>query len=317
MFRKEVERYPLWAWIFTAVSAPAARLAGRGPWLPVLLLAAGCCLLCWGLHRLAPDEPRFGKLYCLAQFLFLIPVAGEMIRMSQDCWPTGVSFPLVPATLALLAAANAWNGAERASRVGGILFWLLALLYSLVLLSGLKDIESSWLAPQMSLPSGGLPLILLLPAAALLLRRSGSRKAEQLGLGLIFLFTAAAALLTVGNLSPRVAAAAGDPFYIFSKSLRFLGVAERFEALVSVALTMSYFALLSLLFSIAGNLAETIRPDWGKAGVLICSVGGVGLLLAPPMPGGVLSAGALFLWAGLPLAYWGVLKKGEKKEKST
>lgn len=318
MFREEVPRAPLWAWIFVAVSAPIARLAGGSAWPGVLILSLLCGCLCWGIHMLCPDAAQWQRWYCLMQFLFLLPAAGEMARLAENCWPTGGSFPVVPITLVVLAAANAWNGAARASRVGGVLFWLLALLYCLVLFSGVQDVRPEWLAPRMDLPKPLLAVALLLPGAAAMLPKSGGRGAAGWGLALIFGFSLLLSLLVSGNLSPAVAASSPDPFYAFSKSLSFLGVAERFEAFVSVALTMSYFGMLSLLFALGGFLLESVHPRWGRAGVLLCALGSMLLLLAPPVPEIVLAVGAAVLWLGLPLLQGTFMKiKAKKPEKGT
>lgn len=318
MFREEVSRAPLWAWIFVAASAPIARLAGGSAWPGVLILSLACCGLCFWIHWVCPDAVRWQRWYCLLQLLFLILAAGEMARLTESCWPTGGSFPVVPITLVVLAAASAWSGAARASRVGGVLFWLLALLYCLVLFSGVQDVKPEWLAPRMELPKPLLVLALLLPGAAAMLPKSGSRRAAGWGLALIFGFSVLLSLLVSGNLSPMVAATSEDPFYAFSKSLSFLGVVERFEAFVSVALTMSYFGMLSLLFAIGGFLLETVHAGWGRAGVLLCALGSVGLLFLPQLPENVHAVGAVVFWAGLPLAQGIFMKiKMKKLGKST
>lgn len=301
MFRKKVEQYPLWAWIFVAISAPAAQLAGRGPWLSVLLLSIVCGGLCWGIHTLSEEQPEIRRWYCVVEFLFLALILGKFAGMSAGCWPTGNSYPTVPLILLILAAFSALDGANRASRVGGVLFWFLALLYAVVLAAGAKELNISWLAPSMEPPSVLLVTVLLIPAVASFLPKEKG-KASALALVILGIFATVISLLTEGTMSQSVVTSQEEPFYTFSKSLSLFGVVERFESLVSVALTLSYFALLSFLLSTAGHLADGIRFGWGRGGVICC--GGIAaavMLFCPELPGVLLALLSVFFWGLLPL----------------
>ena len=106
-------------------------------------------------------------------------------------------------------------------------------------------------------------------------------------------------LFTVGTLSQGVAETVSWPFYESGKSLSIFGVAERFEAFISVASTMGYFALYSLLLSALGHMAQHTFGR-GKAGI-ICGAAASGVfMLLPALPPVVVSMGVLTLWILLP-----------------
>lgn len=312
MFHEKVDPAPLWAWTLAGASAPIAILAARGPWLSCICLAAVCGLLCWSVQTLA-GEPLRSRAGCVVQFVFLPVFACEMARLSLRLWEGG-EVPYTAFVLLALAAAGAWNGAKRASHIGGVLFWFLALLYAVALGSGVKNIHFDFLRPDFDLPDARLPAVLLLPAATALLPVGGKRWSVRSGVALAVL-TAAVGLLVAGTLSGGIAAQIGDPFYEYSKSLSLFGVAERFEALVSVALTMGMYAVLSILLSMAGLFADTVRPGLGRWGVVLCALAAGALLLLPAVPGAALSAGSILLWGVFPLArsLW-QRKKGQDVE---
>ncbi len=320
MFHEKVDPAPLWAWTLAGASAPIAMLAARGPWLSCVCLAAVCGLLCWSVQTLA-GEPLCSRAGCAVQFAFLPIFACEMARLSLRLWEGGEA-PYSAFVLLALATAGAWNGAKHASHVGGVIFWFLALLYALTLGSGVKNVHFDFLRPDFDLPDARLPAVLLLPAATALLPAAGKRWSARSGVALAA-FTATVGLLVAGTLSGGIAARIGDPFYEYSKSLSLFGVAERFEALVSVALTMGFYAVLSILLSMAGLFADTIRPGLGRWGVVLCAVAAGALLLLPAVPGAAVSAGSILLWGAFPLArsLWQrgngrnvEVKKVEKKE---
>lgn len=273
-------------------------LAARGPWLSCVCLAAVCGLLCWSVQTLA-GEPLRSRVGCAVQFVFLPVFACEMARLSLRLWEGGEGAYTAFVLLAL-AAAGAWNGAKRASHIGGVLFWFLALLYALTLGSGVKNIHPDFLRPDFDLPDARLPAVLLLPAATALLPAAGKRWSVRSGVALT-IFTAAIGLLAVGTLSGGIAARIDDPFYEYSKSLSLFGVAERFEALVSVGLTMGFYAMFSVVLSMAGLFADTIRPGLGRWGIALCAIAAGALLLLPAVPGIAVSAGSILLWGVFPL----------------
>lgn len=128
-----------------------------------------CGLACWAVHSLAREKTKWPKWLCMAEVLGTAVAAGSMAGWTRSVWPTAEHPSAVWFTLILLAAASTWNGANQASRVGGILIWLLALLYSGILAAGIKEIKLEWLIPQTGRGSWELAAAFLTPAAAVFL----------------------------------------------------------------------------------------------------------------------------------------------------
>lgn len=317
LFSRDVDKYPLWAWIVGGMTAPLAYLAGRDSWLVVLAVGAACCALCRLVLWTADRQSIHARWYCVVQVIWLAVISQEITGWTAQCWPTGNGFPLVPLTLLVLATFAAWDGAERASRTGSVLFWFLALLYGIILASGIQNLEWEYLRPDIELPSPLLIVVFLIPAVASFLpspKRGGSA-----ALALVLLFSVAVSVLTVGTLSQQVAQASPLPFYEFSKSLSLFGIAERFEAFVSVALTIGFFSVLSFLLSAAGHLTELVLPGKGRAGVLLTAVvAGLFMVVLPKIPALLLACLSTLLWTVLPLAIAGFqgLKKSKKTKKT-
>lgn len=317
MFNEKVNQYPLWAWVLVGMSAPVAQFASREQWTAVLIMAAACGGLCWGIHALDSGEPVSRRWYCAVEYLFLMLITGEFARLSASCWPTGGSYPIVPLTLLILAVFSALDGANRASRAGSVIFWFLALLYAVVLTASVKNLRGNWMMPALEAPSAFLIVVFLLPAVASFLPREKGG-AAGIALTAIGIFAAVISLLTSGTMSQNAIKTLEDPFYEFSKSLSLFGVAERFEALISVALTLGYFAMLSFLLSAAGHLAERVRTGWGRPGVICCgAAGGLILLFCPRIASLWLAVLCVVLWGILPFTTlcWSKFEKSKKSEK--
>lgn len=318
MSKNKINAVTLGAWLFAAITAPLAQIGAGAPWLYVLAVGAICGVLCWCIHSLSGGDCCTAKWYCLVQLLFLAIATGAITNWTADCWPTGSTFPVVPLVLLALAAASAWDGGIRASRTGGVVFWFVALLFVIILAAGVKNQRTEWLRPEWELGDGRLIFVFLIPAVATFLPREKGK-----GYGITFLavlfFGLAATLLTIGALSPKVAKGMAFAFYEYSKSLSLLGVAERFEAFVSVALTMGYFALLSLLLSGAYHLTETLGKGSGRYGILFCVAAAAICIGFYPIGTQIwLPMCAVLLWGVLPFGVHAVekIKKSKNGEKS-
>ena len=87
--------------------------------------------------------------------------------------------------------------------------------------------------------------------------------------------------------------------------MRVLGVAERLEAFVSVASTLGYFALYSLLLNAAGVQGERIKQDYKKSVIFtVAMVSGV-FTVFPAIRMEILGVGSLIVWVLLPLLWGG------------
>lgn len=301
MSNKQVRSAPLLAWLLAAMSVPLAMVVAGQDYVCVALVALACCLLCGCVVSISGGNCCGGRLFCAIQLLWLIVATGVAIHWAENVWQTEKSGLAVSATLLILAALSAYSGAERSSRIGSTVFWLLALLYALILASGIGNLKTQWLSPRMERCSPMMIFALLIPVVITFLPRE-KEKGIWAVLTVIFALAVLMAVWTVGTISPQVAAKTAFPFYEYSKSMNLFGVANRLEAFVSVALTMGVYSLLTLFLSGAGSLTEKWFPGKGSAGVVVCAVLSALLTFAvPQIPEMVFGCGALVIWGILPL----------------
>ncbi len=311
MFRNDISARQKNILMIGALSAPLSTLAGMDGWLQTLLgavvvgtLACFCCRLQEKL-----EEP--GKGYRIVQILWLIFLLGQLGKWPSHTWPNGTDFPVVPLTLLALGAFSSLDGGSCAARCATALFWLLLILYGVILFSGLSAWELKNLAPEPGMVSWELLLVMLLPAAVGILP---GEKAGIRGIAGTALTAAVLSLWTIGTLTRGVAEQVPWPLYESVKGMNLFGVAERYEAFVSVAATMGYFILLSLLFSGIGTLGDGISGLGGKKSVAWAGViSGALVLYVPHLPGELLFFGGIVFWLVLP-AFALFIKKSKKRK---
>ena len=262
MYRNAVPSRQLATWLCTALIPVLLQLAADIGWFTAGITAIVCgaavaAVWKWGK---APNHPVFA---CL-QYIFIIVLLWNLLPHAALSWP-GDNYPAVPLILLALAAWSAHKGAAAAARVGCVLFWLVLLIYLAVLASGTSDIEVKWLRPEVSAAPWSAATLLLIPSAVLHLREEGSGWMPRLLLSGILLLAGTA--ITAGVLSPELADNMPDPFYTAVRSLNLLGIGQRFEAVLSAAMTAGWFAVLTALLSTAAAHAERIKTQWGKPGL--------------------------------------------------
>lgn len=312
MFRNRISARQKNIFLIGALSAPLSTLAGMDGWLQTLLAALIAGVLayfgCWFQEKL--ENP--GKGYRIAQILWLVFLLGQLGKWPAHTWPGGTDFPVVPLTLLALGAFASLDGGSCAARCATALFWLLLILYGVILFSGLSEWELKNLAPEPGMVSWELLLVMLLPAAVGILP---GEKAGIRGIAGTALTAAVLSLWTIGTLTRGVAEQVPWPLYESVKGMNLFGVAERYEAFVSVAATMGYFILLSLLFSGIGTLGDGISGLGGKKTVAWAGVtSGALVLYVPHLPGEFLFFGGIVFWLVLP-TFALFIKKSKKRKK--
>ena len=288
------------AWLAVAMSAPCALLAGKSDWLGLAVAVMFSGVFCWAATGKTNQSAQAMKWYCILQYLFLIPSLAFFTRWSQDAWPTGRDFPVVPLTLLFLAALASYRGAQGACRVSSVLFWLIAALYGILLTFGSKGLKMAYLKSAYGAVNMQFLFVLLIPAVIRFIPREHSPILRWSGLlvGLAFVILS---LWAVGCLSAPVAKILPWPFYEAGKSVGVLGAAERLESLISVAATVGFFSLYSLLLSAAGHLGENIRS--GLGGKAVVAAGAVCAMLTcipVEIPVTLMVLLGVFLWGILP-----------------
>ena len=263
MFREEIPARQLAAWLCAAMIPVLVQLLAGVSWVWVLLAGLMSVLVVWIVWRSGARE--YPKWLWASQLLFTIVLLGQLLEKTGESWPTGHQI-VVPLILLAVAAWSVLKGPSAAARVGGVLFWFIIIMYLAVFGAGVREVELEWLKPELSGVSWLGFALLLLPAGATALRRPGEKWGVRLVLPAVFAL--AASLITIGVLSP-LAAGKGNAFYELSRSLNLLGIARRFEAVVSAAMTVGWFALISMLLTFCGKHFEKLFDGHGKVGVFV------------------------------------------------
>lgn len=285
MLNNHVPQRQMLLWLIASASAPLAIYAGSASWEWTLAVGIVCTLA--AVIVLEFGRADYGAVLRVVQTGAIAVVAGTLVKDIAPCW--GSQDQMIPLTLIVLAVLSAINGPEQASRVSCVTTWIIALLYIVVLAAGVKNLDISRVASD-GKGNGLLVTVFLLPAVSLLISPVRGKRTRLLLC--IPVFATIISLWCAGTLSRQAAMAVDVPFYEYSKSLNLLGVAERFESLASVAVTLGVFCMLSLFMSAAGNMINNgeIFAGIGTAVTFYLDLGAVEV-----------SVLAVILWVILPL----------------
>lgn len=282
---------PRVGWLWTGI----ASVATAGLLFLLLVLRRRCAV---GTAELAAQS-RTGRVALSAALLWNELMLGAAAGQLCAAYPTGRAFPLVGLLLLLLAAYAAGRGANVVLRTCGVVFFFLIILYSVLLAFALPQVR--WLSAPRTVDWKRLPAALA-PICVIYLAEGRQKPTKSLpwllgGVGLAI----AAAFVTGGSLSPWVAAREDFPFYIMSKSLRILGSVERFEPIVSCAVTVGGFALLGLLCVTNARMGKALGVEKKRLPFLNFFLGGASMWLSPRLSNAFLAGGTAIFWGLLPL----------------
>lgn len=246
------------------------------PWQNVALIGIVCVLACCLVGRFGTAPSRWMRDL---EYLWMICVLSWLLRKPSESWISETAYPAVPLILLALAALSAYRGLSISARTGSCLFWLIALVFAGVIAAGAGEVETKELLKSGTGWDPVLPIILLIPALVIY-AREGSGKALPAALR-IGTFAVVISSLVVGTLSLEVAMISENPFREWVSGLSLVGTLQRFDALVSVALTMGWFALLSFVLCVAGRMREGVNENSYGKGVLFAAVSGGALMWLP------------------------------------
>lgn len=262
-------------WVTAACAAPLAHWSGIG-WLAMVFAVAATAPLC-----MLPGRREYrSRPLCLMQWLWTTAVLGSLMQASGTYWPGGgKAVGLILLTLAAFAGTM-----PQRERAGNTLFWLLVPMGGLILLLSLGKMNIRWLTPTPAKWLGELLCILLVPALAD--RRSGGIRP-----GVTAILTA---ILIQGTLGSQTAMFMAAPLYETGRALGPGG-----EILVSVGMTLSWYAFAALLYGKALEFGKGagIPAAWAP---LTWALSGAMILFGVKIPGGILAAGSFVLWVILP-----------------
>ena len=321
MGRKIGERQR-WAWLAAGLSAAVAANVCDYDWLWVLLgglLVTGYYIMMdrnmddSGLAALlCTSFGRFGRVLAGLTLLWTIFVMGWAAVLADTAFPMVDGFPGLGWVLLGLAAWGSRKGPGACARCCGVLCLFLVVLYGVVAVFAVPDVEWGYLLPTAEWTQGVWTVgIFLLPAGVWYVPCSRSRKGPAWQMAFLLpAFAAWLAAMTVGVLSPELAAAKDVPLYNLAQSVSVFGVVERIEPLLSAAMTMGVFALLSSLSCAAQALADQIMP-WKWNGAAACVLAGAAMYLMRSVPVGTLTVGGVIVWFLVPVLT--VLRSGKRR----
>lgn len=326
----EGERRQLCALGLGAMSAIAAtRCAGIG-WQWALLGGAGAGALFFLAAQLRAEAEgslrtqackalgrTAGSVVMALGGAFALLVLAEVTRGAAALFPESVHPEATGLILLALAAWAARRGDEIPLRCGGVLALVLFGLYALVVLAALGSIKLEWCASWGTAGQMEQCALLLCANGVWYLKRGGGQRVSTSAVGapVLGLVPAALALVTAGNLSPRLAAAEGRPFYEMARGLEGVAVVERVEPLVLVAELLGDFMAMTLLLRMARGCFGGKARAWQI--FALAALAGAGSGWADAIPKGWTAVGASVFWGilpiGIPLVV--VRKKWRKKAK--
>lgn len=308
-----------WAWLMAGLSAAAAACACGMGWLWVLLggLAVSAYyvyldrrLRPCGLAALLPAAfGGAGRLLSLLTLLWTILAMAWTANLADTAFPMVEGYPILGWTLLALAAWGSRRGAAACARCAGVLYLFLLALYGVVTVFAVPDVRLANLRPAgdwtQSLWTCGL---FLLPAGVWYAPCRRSRTKMTWFWLLPPFLTALLAAVTAGVLSPVLAETLPVPLYTLTQSVSLFGVMERIEPLLSAAMTMGVFCLLSAMACACRALGAQCKPwKWTGAAACVLSAALMGPARALTLP--VITIGAAVFWFLIPAVAVAVSRK--------
>ncbi len=302
MFRKEVENRPLLVWLFCGMTAPVVQLLAGYDYRLLALTGAVCTLLlCAGLY----SNWQYGKVICALQTVWSILVLAKTVQYAAEGWPMAQNATVISLILLGLAGGSAQKGAAAAARTAGLLLLIIGIGYVAILLVGLQEVNVNWVQEHDKVSAELAVYVFLIPGVIASIPRKPLR-GKTAAILVVPLFCVLVTVVTCGNVAPRQQTHSSD-FYQMSQSLRLMGLAQRFEALVCGMISIGWFALASLLANGIGANLQKLMPGKAAAGTwgAVCAAAGL-VLWKMPMDGRILVIGAVIFWGALPLFTQGI-----------
>ena len=242
----------------------------------------------------------FGKLALLLSWAWTIYMMGWAATLADRAFPTIHGTPILGWIILAVAAWGSWKGTAVCARCCSVLSLFLVCLYGLVLAFAIPEVQLKNLNPTGTWIDSIQVLGLLLVGSGVWYgaiekseKRAGWRNL------LLPLMAAGLSAVTAGLLSPELVALRQDPFYDIAKSISLFGVMERIESLLSVAMIMGVFALLTTMASACQSIGQVLKPGrWYGCGSCAAAIP---LVLLDYKMGEILTFGAILVWLILPV----------------
>lgn len=236
-------------------------------------------VLCMVLWHFSQDELPEVLRPCGRTVLRLFLTVLCLTALARASFFTGSSYPTASHRLWLellllaLAIYAASGGIDRILRTGAISFFFLLVIYGIIAVFSLKNINivypTGLLRPHWGYTALAwlfLPLAFRLQFGVELTKKKG-----RWTLGLLFAAVLPNLLVWISQ-SPVFAEMEGFPFYAMVKTIRAFNVMERFEPILSAALTAGNFLLMSTLSCFCLQNVRAVVPTASAAPVQLGSL---------------------------------------------
>ena len=312
-----------WVWLASGLSgAVAAKTCGLN-WAWVLgagLLSAlyyiylDMRLHPQGVAELLPEIfGKTGKILAIAVLLWTVLLMAWTANLANGAFPMVKGEPVLGWSVLALAAWGSWKGPAACARCAGVLCLFLLALYGVIGGFAVPDAQLENLVPVGGWEDGVLTLgIFLLPSAVWFLPCTRSRKKPAWQMALLLpAFAGGLAIVTAGVLSPLLARSQPAALYALAQSVSLFGVVERIEPLLSAAMTMGVFCLLSAMACACTQLWGRLRP-WRWSGILCCAAAAALMGWTENLDFRILTAGTAVFYVLVPLA--ALCRQGKKRQ---
>ena len=312
-----------WAWLAGGCSAAVAARGCGLSW--IWILAGGLPVAVYYIYMdrklsdmgiaalLTRSFGKAGKLLAGLTLIWTVLAMAWSANLADGAFPMVSGFPLLGWTVLALAAWGSRKGPAACARCAGVLCLFLIFLYGMVTVFAVPDVQIGDLRPYGLWSDGILAAgLFLLPASVWFLPCTRSRKRPAWEMAAILPVGAAVlAAVTAGVLTPELAASLPAPLYTLAQSVSLFGVVERIEPLLSAAMVMGVFCLLSSMACACRELAAQLGiGSWSGAVCCLASAALMGLAGKAELQ--LVTAGAGLFWGILPLA---VVLTGRKHRK--
>lgn len=253
------------ALLFCACSVPAVLLLPKLHPAAVVLASAAAIGL-WALLQKQEIEivSRPAGLFCV---LLLALCLGRAAQFTAISYPTAEHRLWLNLILLALGVYASAGGLERIVRVSAICFLFLIPIYSLIAVFSLKNINVIYPTGLLQPEIGNTALVwVLLPMILWLNPRLRIKQGKGPWAAGLFLLLILPTILVWLSQSRDFAWQEAFPFYAMVKTIRAFRVMERFEPILSSALTAGNFCLVSALSVMAREVLKHLLPRCGETG---------------------------------------------------
>lgn len=291
-------------WLLAAMAAPLAHASGAG-WMAGAVLAM---LILPLSRRIGIGWQRMGKPVLFAQLVWMSVMLGILLKSGGDYWPAPRAY-VVALTLLVLAALPISR--ERSARIGAVLLWAVVLLFVPIGLCALGEIRMDLLMPRWDGWAWAMVPGLLLPGLYGLVQE-GNDGIRRKTLAVAGAFAVAMGILTQGMVGEQICRMENAPLHVAAQTMR-LGGLSRFEVIVSMAMTLGYYATASYMMECAKAVACRLGANGKGLPWCVAAVSASSMLWANGSPGRW-AAGCVAAWCIVPIVYG---KRKMKKDENS